>query len=87
MGNYIPTKARQHLYQILKAINQQKKLITVTPANGNEDQAAIIIAKKDWDSIAENVYLENTGTLAKARERENDDSGFTNVDEIDWDNL
>lgn len=86
MENYTPTKASQHRYQILKAINQ-KKPVAITPANGNEDQAAIIIAKKDWDSITENVYLENTGTLAKARERENDDSGFTNVDEIDWDNL
>ena len=44
-------------------------------------------SKKEWDSIAETLYLENTGTLAKVREREDDDSGLTNVDEIDWDNL
>ncbi|MDN2453703.1 type II toxin-antitoxin system Phd/YefM family antitoxin [Lactobacillus sp. UCMA15818] len=87
MKNYTPTKARQHLYQILKDINQQKKPVTITPANGNEDQAAIIISKKDWDSITETLYLENTGTLAKVRERVDDDSGFTNADEIDWDNL
>ena len=87
MENYTPTKARQNLYQILKDINQQKKPVTITPANGDEDQAAIIISKKDWDSIAETLYLENTGTLAKVREREDDESGFTNVDDLDWDNL
>ncbi|KRL41622.1 hypothetical protein FD45_GL000754 [Liquorilactobacillus nagelii DSM 13675] len=87
MENYTPTKARQNLYQILKDINQQKKPVTITPANGDEDQAAIIISKKDWDSITETLYLENTGTLAKIREREDDDSGFTNVDDLDWDNL
>ena len=87
MENYTPTKARQNLYKILKDINKQKKPVTITPANGDEDQAAIIIAKKDWDSIAETLYLENTGTLAKVREREDDTSGFTNVDDIDWDKL
>lgn len=87
MENYTPTKARQNLYQILKDINQQKKPVTITPANGDEDQAAIIISKKDWDSITETLYLENTGTLAKIREREDDDGGFTNVDDLDWDNL
>ena len=46
MENYTPTKARQYLYQILKAINKQKKPITITPVNGNEGQVAIIIAKK-----------------------------------------
>ncbi|WP_229718036.1 hypothetical protein [Ligilactobacillus salitolerans] len=43
------------------------------------------LLKKDWDSIAETLYLENTGTLAKVRE--NDKSSFSNLEEIDWDNL
>ncbi|GBG95862.1 hypothetical protein LFYK43_23210 [Ligilactobacillus salitolerans] len=46
MENCTPTKARQNFYQILKDINQQKKPVTVTPANGDEDQAAIIIKKR-----------------------------------------
>ncbi|KRK48384.1 hypothetical protein FC96_GL001484 [Secundilactobacillus kimchicus JCM 15530] len=87
MENYTPTNARKNFYQILKDINQQNKPVTITPANGNEDEAAIIISKKDWDSIAETLYLENTGTLAKVHKREDDNSGFSNVDDIDWDSL
>ncbi|MBT9671132.1 type II toxin-antitoxin system prevent-host-death family antitoxin [Secundilactobacillus kimchicus] len=85
MKNYTPTNARKNFYQILKDINRQNKPVTITPANGNE--AAIIISKKDWDSIAETLYLENTGTLANVHKREDDNSGFSNVDDIDWDRL
>lgn len=38
-------------------------------------------------SIEETEYLESTGTMDKVREREQDNSGFTNVDDIDWDKL
>ena len=51
------------------------------------DLDAVIVNKKDWDSIQETLYLFTTGTLEKVVEREKDDSGSTNVDEIDWDTL
>ncbi|GKT03950.1 type II toxin-antitoxin system Phd/YefM family antitoxin [Furfurilactobacillus entadae] len=87
MENYTPTNARKNFYKILKDVNNQKKPITVMPANGNENDAAVVISKKDWDSIAETLYLEGTGTMDKVRRRMNDDSDFTNVDAIDWDEL
>ncbi|MGN4158064.1 prevent-host-death protein, partial [Staphylococcus auricularis] len=31
--------------------------------------------------------LESTGIMDKVREREKDDSGYTNIDDLDWDNL
>ena len=48
---------------------------------------AVIVNKKDWELIQETLYLFTTGMLDKVLEREKDDSGFTNVDEIDWDTL
>lgn len=38
-------------------------------------------------NIKETEYLESTGTMNKVREREQDKSGYTNVDDIDWDKL
>ncbi len=38
-------------------------------------------------SIEETEYLESTGTMDKVREREQDNSGFTNVDDIYRDKL
>ncbi|GHP13538.1 type II toxin-antitoxin system Phd/YefM family antitoxin [Lentilactobacillus fungorum] len=84
MGNYIPTNARKNLYKILEEVNKQKELISITPVNGNENEAAVIIAKKDWESTAETLYLEDTGELSKARERSRDNTGVT---DIDWDRL
>ncbi|MCD2256972.1 type II toxin-antitoxin system Phd/YefM family antitoxin [Agrilactobacillus fermenti] len=85
--NFTPTNARKHLYEIIKSVNTQKKPVMITPANGDENQAAVIISKSDYDAMQETLYLENTGTMAKVRERQSDDSGFTDVDDIDWDKL
>ncbi|MGR3847415.1 prevent-host-death protein, partial [Staphylococcus aureus] len=48
---------------------------------------AVIIGLEDWKSIQETMYLVSTGTMDKVREREKDNSGTTNIDDIDWDNL
>ncbi|HAQ4807499.1 TPA: type II toxin-antitoxin system Phd/YefM family antitoxin, partial [Enterococcus faecium] len=48
---------------------------------------AVLIGLDDWKAIKETLLLEQIGTLGVVRKREKDDSGFTNVDEIDWDNL
>ncbi|BDR59170.1 type II toxin-antitoxin system Phd/YefM family antitoxin [Xylocopilactobacillus apicola] len=87
MKNYTPTKARQNLYQILKDVNRKKNPVTIIPANGKEDEAAVLVSKNDWDSIIEPLYLDSTGTLAQVKKRIDDDSGFTEVDEIDWEHL
>ncbi|GHP14137.1 type II toxin-antitoxin system Phd/YefM family antitoxin [Lentilactobacillus fungorum] len=87
MENYTPTKARKNFFQLIKDVNIQKKPVIITPANGNEDEAAVLVSKKDWDSMAETIYLEATGELPVARQREKDDQTFIDVDDIDWDNL
>ena len=46
-----------------------------------------MISLENWESIKETLLLEQTGVLDQVRKREKDDSGFTDIDEIDWDNL
>lgn len=87
MQDYTPTNARKNLYSILKEVNIQKKPVAITPANGDKDESAVVISRRDWDSIEETLYLENTGTLEKVRERQKDNSGFTSIEDIDWENL
>ncbi|WEV42658.1 type II toxin-antitoxin system Phd/YefM family antitoxin [Bifidobacterium sp. ESL0682] len=87
METYTPTAARKNLYQILKDVNIQREPIVISPARGNKDEEAVVVNRADWNSIMETLYLENTGTLATAEERRNDNSGITDIDDIDWDTL
>lgn len=80
-----PTTARAEFYDILKQVNRSHNPIVISGKNSENN--AVIIGQKDWDSIQETMYLESTGTLDVVREREKDDSRFTNVEDIDWDNL
>lgn len=80
-----PSNARKKFYQLLKKVNEDHKEIQIiSEVSGNN---AVLISLEDWQSIQETLLLEQTGVLDQVREREKDDSGFTNIDEIDWDNL
>ena len=80
-----PTNARKEFYELLKQVNDSHEPVIIS-SSGSENNA-VIISQKDWDSIQETLYLETTGTMDKVREREKDNSGYTNVDDLDWDNL
>lgn len=84
---YTPTNARKNLYSIIEEVNNQKKPVIIKSADGNVKKSAVIISKEDWESIEETLHLIQTGTLEKVQKREEDNSGFTNVDDIDWDEL
>ncbi len=80
-----PSNARKKFYQLLKDINKEHKEIQIiSEVTGNN---AVLISLEDWQSIKETLLLEQTGVLDKVRKREKDDSGFTNIDEIDWDKI
>ena len=80
-----PSNARKNLYQLLKKVNKDHKEIQIiSEVSGNN---AVLISLEDWQSIQETLLLEQTGVLDQVRKREKDDSGFSNVDEIDWDEL
>lgn len=80
-----PSNARKNFYQLLKDVNQDHKEIQII--SEVEENNAVLISLDDWQSIQETLMLEQTGVLDEVRKREKDDSGFTNVDDIDWDNL
>jgi len=80
-----PTSARKEFYELLKQVNDSHEPVIISSAKSENN--AVIISQKDWDSIQETLYLETTGTMDKVREREKDNSGYTNIDDLDWDNL
>lgn len=80
-----PSNARKNFYQLLKDVNKNHKEIQII--SENEENNAVLISLDDWQSIQETLMLEQTGVLDKVRKREKDDSGFSNVDDIDWDKL
>lgn len=84
---YTPTNARKNLYSIIKTVNEQKKPVMIDAADGNEKKSAVVVGKQDWESIEETLYLIQTGVMEKVQQRENDKSGFTDIDDIDWDEL
>lgn len=84
---YTPTSARKNLYSIIKNVNEQRKPVMIGAADGNEEKSAVVIGKQDWESIEETLYLVQTGTMEKVQQREKDNSGFTDLNDIDWDEL
>ena len=86
MDNIItPTNARKNLYNLIKKVNLDHTPVTIS--SSKKEEAAVLISKSDWDAIQETMYLENNGVGDVVRQREKDDSGFTDIDEIDWDKL
>lgn len=82
---FTPTSARKDLYQILKHVATDHRPVTIQQKDETLD--TVIMSKADYDSLQETLYLASTGTLAKVAKREQDDSGFTNVRDINWDQL
>lgn len=80
-----PSNARKNFYQLLKDVNQNHKEIQIISEISENN--AVLISLEDWQSIQETLMLEQTGVLDEVRKREKDDSGFTSVDDIDWDDL
>ena len=44
MDIYTPTKFRQEIYAILKDINNNNKTVTITKANGNDEDSMALLA-------------------------------------------
>jgi PHD/YefM family antitoxin component YafN of YafNO toxin-antitoxin module len=83
--NYTPTDARKNLFKIIKEVNVQRHAVEILPASGGAGVAVIPLS--DWSSIKETLFLEQTGVMDVVRERASDDSGFVDIDDLDWDSL
>ena len=80
-----PSNERKNLYQLLNDVNANHSQVEiVSDRTGNN---AVLISLSDWHSIQETLFLEQVGVMDKVRERENDDTGFSAVSELDWDSL
>ncbi|MDG4962564.1 type II toxin-antitoxin system Phd/YefM family antitoxin [Lactococcus raffinolactis] len=80
-----PSNARKNFYQLLKDVNANHSQVEiVSDRTGNN---AVLISLSDWQSIQETLFLEQVGVMDKVRERENDNTGFSAVSELDWDSL
>lgn len=80
-----PSNARKNFYQLLKEVNTDHTEIHII--SDKEENNAVIISLSDWESIQETLLLEQTGVMDKVREREADDTGYTDADDIDWEAL
>ncbi|MGX7032566.1 prevent-host-death protein [Pediococcus argentinicus] len=69
----------------MQEIDKQKAPVKLVPRD--QKKGYVLMDENDYDSIMETIYLYDTGTLNKVEDRRRDDSGTTNVDDIDWDSL
>lgn len=53
MDIYTPTNFRKNLFSILKDVNQDSKQVTITKANGDGSESAVIMSKRDWEAYQE----------------------------------
>lgn len=81
MDIYTPTKFRQEIYAILKDINNNNKTVTITKANGNDEDSAVVISKKDWEAYQETMALLANGQLQAAIQAENEPGGI-DIDDL-----
>lgn len=80
-----PSQARKYFYQLLKDVNTNHTEIEII--SDKSENNAVLISLSDWKSIQETLMLEQTGVLDVVRRREKDGSGFTDIDDINWNDL
>lgn len=83
---YNPTNARKDLYRLLKDVNESHTPVTIQSQVKNGD-AAVLVGAEDWRAIQETLFLAQHSVDKVIKERELDNSGWTDVDDIDWDQL
>ena len=81
MLSFNPTNARQNLYKLIKQVNEESKPIEIV--NTKNDEGAILISKKDWNSIQETLYLQSVGVLDRIKHFEDEET--EDLGEINWD--
>jgi PHD/YefM family antitoxin component YafN of YafNO toxin-antitoxin module len=78
-----PKDAKKNFYQLLEEVNKENKEIQIISEDTGNN--AVLISLEYWQSIKETLVLEQSNALDQVRKRKKDDSGFTNINQIDWD--
>ncbi|MHA6252522.1 type II toxin-antitoxin system Phd/YefM family antitoxin [Oceanobacillus sp. CAU 1775] len=79
MLSFSPSYVRQNLFKLIKQVNVESRPIEIV--SKRNDEAAVLISKKDWDAIQETLYLQSAGVLNRIKENEKED--VENLDDID----
>lgn len=74
MDIYTPTSFRKNLFSILKDVNQDSKQVTITKANGDDSESAVVMSKRDWEAYQETMELLANGELQFAMAHEDDET-------------
>lgn len=77
MDIYTPTNFRKNLFSILKDVNQDSKQVTITKANGDDSESAVVMSKRDWEGYQETMALLANGQLQAALKAEQEEGEFT----------
>lgn len=74
--------AYQNFDKILQQLSPGSQPVTIQTQQHRHD--LIIMNKKDYLALQETLFLASNGTLATVAQREKDASGFTNIDNLNW---
>lgn len=86
MKQYTPVAAQQDLNLILAAIHQLQETVMITPTDGDDEQAAVLMSKREWEAMRELAFLQQptpvqiAPKLAPTPRRFND----TTMEKMEW---
>lgn len=81
MLNYTASEAKHNLLEIIRNVNRDH-MPAIIESSENKNDDAVLIGKSDWDALQETLYLEINGVGNIVRAREKDNSGFTDIDDL-----
>ena len=82
MKPFTAKEAKDNLYSLIDEVAANHQPITIK----GENNEAVLISKKDWDAIAETIYLNSMpGMVASIKEAAAEPlSEGTPLEELDW---
>lgn len=82
MKYYTPIAAQEDLTLILAAVHQLQETIVITPSDADDEQAAVIMPKREWHALRELAFLQDPEpTPLKPTPRR---FSHLNTDHVEW---
>ncbi|MCF7522760.1 type II toxin-antitoxin system Phd/YefM family antitoxin [Levilactobacillus brevis] len=58
MKHYSPIARQQDFQQVLTAVHQLQETIMITPTDSEDEHAAVIMPKREWEAARELAFLQ-----------------------------
>ncbi|GEA98604.1 type II toxin-antitoxin system Phd/YefM family antitoxin [Levilactobacillus brevis] len=58
MKHYSPIAAQQDFQQVLTAVHRLQETIMITPTDSEDEHAAVIMPKREWEALRELAFLQ-----------------------------